>query len=249
MSTVPAMLAAASGQPGNAGLINQFLAAHNASFVYSGAQVVVSQATGTGVYQSTQSQWLSQTFTTGVSQTAIGSVALQLSAIGGSPTSALIAPLTVGLYADSGGLPSGSALATATVSSQYVYSQPFWMSVPLPVTVTPSTTYHLVTSLVGASGHYYVWQQSNQVTGAATAPDGVTWTQQPYGLMYEVLDQTASGQLTSISEDNGALITTFTYTSLGLIATITQTAVTQAGSSISSSGTLTYSNGLLTGVS
>jgi hypothetical protein len=249
VSTVPTLQAAASGQPGNAGLVGQFLAAHNTAFVYSGAQVVVSQATGSGVYQSTQAQWLSQTIVTGSSQTVIGSIGLQLSTVGGSPTSALIAPLTVGLYADSGGLPSGSALAAATVSCQYVYGQPFWAVIPLSATVTASTQYHLVTNLVGTSGHYYVWQQSNQTTGAATAPDGVTWTQQPYGLMYEVLDQTASGQLLAISEDNGAVLTSFTYNSLGQIATVTQFATTQSGGSISSSGTLSYTSGLLTGVS
>lgn len=249
MSTVPTMLAAASGQPGNAGLVSQFLAAHTAAFIYSGARVVSSQATGSGVYQSTASQWLSQEIVTGSSQTVIGSIALQLSTVGGSPTSALIAPLTVGLYADSGGLPSGSALATATVSSQYVYSQPFWAVIPLTATVTASTTYHLITNLVGSASHYYAWQQSNQTTGVATAPDGVTWTQQPYGLMYEVLDQTASGQLLSISEDNGQLITTLTYNSVGQIATVSQYAATQTGSSITSSGTLSYTSGLLTGVS
>ena len=248
MSTIPTLQAAASGQQGNAGLVGQFLAAHNAAFTYSGQALISSQATGSGVYQSTQSQWLAQTITTGVSQTAIGSVALQLSTTGGSPTTALIAPLTVGLYADSGGQPTGSALATATVSCQYVYGQPFWASVPLTATVTASTTYHLVTSLVGTSGHYYVWQQSNQTQGAATAPDGATWTNQTYGLMYEVFDATSTGRLLSISEDSGSVITTLTYTALGQIATVTQFAATQSGSSITSSGTLSYSNGLLTGV-
>lgn len=249
MSTIPILQAAASGQQGNAGLVAQFLAAHNASFTYSGQALISSQGTGVGVYQSTQSQWLSQTITTGVSQTAIGSVALQLATVGGSATSALIAPLTVGLYADLAGQPTGSALATATVSCQYVYSQPFWVSVPLSAAVSSSATYHLVTNLVGTAGHYYVWQQSNQTQGAATAPDGVTWTNQTYGLMYEVFDQTASGQLLSISEDSGQVITTLTYTALGQIATVTQYAVTQSGGSITSSGTLSYTNGLLTGVS
>lgn len=249
MSTIPTLLAAGSGQAGNAGLVTQFLAAHNASFAYSGRALISSQATGSGVYQSTQSQWLAQKFTAGAGQTVVGSVGLQLSTVGGSPTSALIAPLTVGLYADSGGLPSGSALATAVVSCQYVYAQPFWVSVPLAATVTASTVYHLVVSMVGTASHYYVWQQSNQVTGAATAPDGVTWTNAAYGLMFEVFDATSSGQLLSVSEDSGSVITTFAYNSLGLIATISQYAVTQSGSSIQSSGTLSYSDGLLTGVS
>lgn len=249
MSTIPTLLAASSGQAGNASLTGQFLASHNATFVWSGQALVSSQATGSGVYQSTQSQWLSQSITTGSSQTSVGSIALQLSTIGGSPTSALIAPITVGLYADSSGQPTGSALATVTLTCQYVYSSPFWVTVPFGLAVTASTPYHVVTSLVGAAGHYYVWQQSNQSQGAATAPDGVTWANQTYGLMYEVFDQTATGRVTAISEDSGAVITQFTYNALGQIASVTQSAVTQSGASISSSGTLSYSNGLLTGVS
>lgn len=249
MSQVPTMLAQSPGWPTNAGAVGQFLGAHNAFLMYSGAVVQTSQATGSGVYQPTASQWLSQTITTGSSQTVLGSIGLQLSAVGGSPTLALIPPVTVGLYADLGGVPTGSALATATVSCQYVYSSPFWLQVPFGAAVTASTTYNVVVSPVGSSSHYYVWQQSNQSQGAATAPDGVTWTTQAYGLMYEVFDATSTGQLLAISEDGGQLVTQFTYTSLGQIATVTQYAATQSSSSITSSGTLSYTNGLLTGVS
>lgn len=249
MSQVPAMLAQSSGYPTNAGAVGQFLGTHNAVCLYSGAVVQTSQATGSGIFQSTQSQWLSQTITTGAAQTVIGSIGLQLSTVGGSPTLPLIPPLTVALYADAGGLPSGPALASAVVSCQYVYGQPFWLQVPLGVTVTASTVYHVATNLVGTSSHYYLWQQSNQLQGAAVAPDGVQWSLASYGLMYEVLDNTAAGQLMAVSEDAGALITQFTYTARGLVATVTQHALTQSGSSITSSGSLTYTNGLLTGVS
>lgn len=248
MSQVPAYLAQASGFPTNAGAVGQFLGAHTAVFIYSGAVVQAQQATGTGVYQTTQGLWLSQTITTGSTQTTLGSIGLQLSAVGGSPTLPLTAPLTVALYTDVGGSP-GSAIATTTVSGQYVYSAPFWLQIPFGLAVTASTTYHVVVSPVGTSSHYYLWQQSNQLQGAATAPDGVLWTTQAYGLMWQVLDSTPAGQLLAVSEDNGQLITQFTYASLGLVATVTQTAVTQSGSSISSVGSLSYSNGLLTGVS
>lgn len=249
MSQVPTMLAQSPGYPTNAGSVAQFLGAHTAAYLYSGAVVQAQQATGTGVYQTTQSQWLSQTITMGSSQTILGSIGLQLSAVGGSPTLPLTAPVSVGLYADVGGVPSGSALATVTLSGQYVYSAPFWLQVPFGLAVTAGGTYHVVVSPVGTSSHYYLWQQSNQLQGAATAPDGALWTTQAYGLMWQVLDSTPTGQLLSVSEDNGQLITSFTYTSLGLVATVTQFAVTQTGSSIQSSGTLSYTNGLLTGVS
>lgn len=250
MSTVPTWLAATAGYDANAGVTGQFLGAHTSTFLYSGAQIISQRATGSGVYQSTQSQWLSQAFTTGSSQTAIGSINLQLSTVGGSPTLALIPVLTVGIYADDGSglLPTGSPLVTAQISNNYVYSSSFWVSIPLPLTVTTSTNYHVVTNLVGSTGHYYTWQQSNQTAGAASAPDGVTWTASSFGLMYQLLDQTSTGLITAISEDGGAFLTTLAYNSLNQVTSITQFCTAQGGY-IQSSGTLSYTNGFLTGVS
>jgi hypothetical protein len=250
MSTVPAYLAATAGRSARAGQVNQFLGAHTSQFVYAGGTVQSSQATGAGVYSDTLTQWLTQRFTTGVSQTAIGSIQLQLSTIGGSPTLPLIAALQVGLYADSGGLPSGAALASATVSGTYVYSSPFWVTVPLVATgLSPGGPYHVVTAIAGTTGHYYAWQRSNQATGAASSPDGVTWTNQTYGLMYQVYDQSGTGLLQLISDDSGAHVTTFTYDSLNRISQVAEYTTAQDGTSIQSSGTLSYSNGLMTGVS
>lgn len=230
-------------------MVDQFLPTHNTTFLYSGAQIITSQSTGSGLYQSTQNQWMAQTFTTGNAQTAIGSVNLQLSTVGGSPTLPLIPVLTVSIYADSSGQPLGPALASATISNNYVYTSPFWVSIPMPLTVTPSTVYHIVTNLVGSTGHYYVWQQSNQTSGSATAPDGVTWSFQAYGLMYQILDQTSTGLVTAIAEDNGSKFTSISYTNLNQVSTVTEFVTAQASSYIQSSGTLSYTNGLLTGVS
>lgn len=251
MSTIPVLTGAQVGFSAQSGQINQFLASHNALFQYSGQSIASQQGTGSGVYIDTLNQWLSQPVVTGSSQTDIGGVGLQLSTIGGSPTLTLIPALTVGLYADSGGFPTGSAIATGTVTGQYVYSSSFWVDIPLFTSgLTPSTTYHLVTPITGTTGHYYVWQESNQTSGAATAPDGVTWTSQNFGLMYQIYTQDGStGNLTSISEDNGNLITQFTYNTLGQIATVTQITILQDGSTLQSSGTLSYTNGLFTGVS
>jgi hypothetical protein len=251
MSTIPSWLGAQVAYPGNAGLVNQLLAHHNALYQYSGQSIVSQQATGSAVYIDTLNQWLSQAITTGSSQTELSGLGLQLSTIGGSPTLTLIPSLTVSLYADSVGLPTGSALASATVTSPYVYSSSFWVQIPLFASgLTASTTYHLVTSITGTTGHYYVWQESNQLTGCATAPDGVTWTAQPFGLMYQVYSQTGvSGNITTISEDNGALTTMLAYNSLQQISSITQYVQLQDGTSSQSSGTLTYTNGLVTGVS
>jgi hypothetical protein len=250
MSVTPAWLAATAGQASQAGQVNQFLTTHTSEFVYAGGTAVSSQPTGTGVYSDTLSQWLTQTITMGVSQTVIGSVQLQLSTIGGSPTLSLIPALVVGLYADAAGFPSGPLLASSTVVGTYVYSSPFWVTVPLVATgLAAGAVYHLVVAEVGTIGHYYLWQRSNQVTGAASSPDGVTWTNQAYGLMYQVFDQSGSGLLQLISDDNGAHILTFTYDALNRISQITEYTAAQGGTSIQSSGTISYSNGLMTGVS
>lgn len=250
MSAIPAYQAATAGRSAQAGHVSQFLAAHTSTFVYSGGTAISSQATGTGVYSDTLSQWLTQKITTGVSQTTIGNVQLQLSTIGGSPTLPLIPALQVGLYADAAGLPSGPLLASATVAGTYVYSSPFWVTVPLAVSgLSAGAPYHLVVTMVGSAGHYYAWQRSNQVTGAASSPDGVTWTNQTYGLMYEVFDQSGTGLLQVISDDGGAHIQTFTYDSLNRISQIAEFTTAQDGTTIQSSGTLSYSNGLMTGVS
>lgn len=238
------------GSTANAGHTNQELVYHNAALLYQGA-LASSQATGTGVYDDTLTQWLSQSIVTGVSQTAIGYVQLQLSTIGGSPTLPLIAPVTVSLYASGGGVPIGASLATTTVSCTTVYNSAFWVTVPLGVSgLTPNTTYEIVTQLVGTAGHYYVWQQSNQTTGSATSPDGTSWSLQTHGLMYRVYDQSAVGNLMTIYEDDGARTVSLTYNSVGEISTVTEYTVGQTTTGyLQTTCTLSYANGLITGVS
>jgi len=242
-------MAATVNKRGDAGLINQFLVNHTAQYSWSAGVVVDSQQTGAGTYIDSLNQWLSQTTTTGSSQTTIGSISLQVSAFGGSPTLTLIPALTVSLYADAAGVPTGSALASATVASTYVYSAPFWVSIPLTATVTPSTVYHYVIAITGTAGHYYLIQKSNQLTGCATSPDGSTWTTQNFGLMYRTYDGTSGGLLKSVSEDNGNLLVNYTYNSLNQITGYTQYTLAQDGTFLQTSGTITYTNGLPTGVS
>lgn len=249
-SNVPTWLSAAAGMPGNSGVINQLNGAHTTTFLYSGGMVTNSQTIGSGTYQGSQNNWTGQTIVTGSSQTAIGSVQLQLSVVGGSPTLNLVPVLTVALYADGNGLPAGSPIVSTNISNNYVYTAPFWVSIPLPATgLTPSTQYHIVTNLVGNASHYYTWQQSNQTSGAATSPDGNVWTFSTFGMMYQVLDQTSTGSITTVFEDNGALFTTLTYNTVGQITGVTQFVTAQGGGYLQSSGTLSYTNGILTGVS
>jgi len=231
-------------------MINQFLGSHSVTFLRSGGTIQSQNAVGIATYQSTTSQWLSQIFATGATQSTIGGVNIQLSTVGGSPVTQTISPLTVQIYADAGGLPTGPALATATVSETAVYSAPFWLTVPISVTgLTPNAFYHIVVEMVGTSGNYYVWQQSNQPTGAATSPDGVTWTLQNYSLMFQVTDLTGAGQLQFIIEDNGARTIQVSYNSQGLLSQITEFTVGQTTpGNLQNTRNLTYTNGFLTGV-
>lgn len=249
--TSPQWLAAAAGSTyrAQAGQVNQFLVGHTSSWLYAGT-LQASQTTGTGVYSSTQGTYLAQPFATTANQTTIGQVWLQVSTVGGSPITATITPLTLTLYLDGGGTPTGSALASTTVNEQYVYSSGFWLQFPLGVTgLIGSTTYQLVLSPAGTGTAYYVWQHSNQVSGASTSTDGVTWTPQTYGLMYQVYDASTGGNVQFIWDDAGARWTRFSYDSLGRYSMISEYVIAQSGNAFQSSRTLSYTNLTLTGVS
>lgn len=247
MSAIPTWLAATAGHGAQAGQVNQFLGVHNSVFLYQGTQKAA-QTTGAAVYQSTQSQWLAQSFTTAAGQTQVGAVWLQIATVGGSPTSAAIPALTVALYAGSNGTPTGSALASTSIAEQVVYSSGFWLQVPLPVTVTPSSAYQLVVSQAGTSSHYYVWQQSNQTSGASTSADGVTWTTQAYGLLFQVLDQAVTGTLQALYDDSGARVTQLSYNTSGVLSQVTDSVLAQDGSIVTTTRSLTYSGASLIGV-
>lgn len=232
------------------GQVNQLLGSHAATFVYAGNTIQAGETIGSGLYIATTGQYLAQEFVTGTAQSVIGTVHLQVSTVGGSPITATITPLQVALYASSAGAPVGTPIATSTVSEQYVYSGGFLLTVPLGVTgLAPSTPYQIVVAPAGAGGAYYVWQRSNQTSGAATSPDGVTWTSQSYGLMFEVFDLSGSaGPPLYVLEDSGARVTALAYNAAGQLTGITETTVAQGGGSLFSARTLTYSNNLLTGV-
>jgi hypothetical protein len=246
----PAWIGASSGYVGLSGQLNQLLGSHSSVFTYGGSALQASGGTGSAVYLSTETDYLAQEFTTGASQTVIGSVSLQISAVGGSPITATISPLTVELYASTFGVPTGSPLAVATVTETYVYSQPFWCSIPLAVSgLTASTQYQLVVSPVGTSSAYYAWQQSNSLFGASTSPDNATWTAESYGLMYEVYDSSGTtGNATYLVDDGGARFVQFTYNANGTPATITEYTQTQNGAGISQTRSLTYSGNQLIGI-
>lgn len=225
----------------NPGQVNQFLTTHTSTWLYSGVQLVSQQATGNATYLTTASQYLGQAFTTGSSQTVVGQVALQISTVGGSPTTNTITPLTVTLYADAFGVPDPTTpIAASTLLETIVYSSPFWVTFPLAAVVTSSTQYWLVVSPAGTGTNYYVWQESNQPAGAALSTDNATWTEQTFGLMYQIYDQTASGKIIYMYDDAGARWTHLTYDTSNRLSGITEFAVGQIGTTFLSTRTLTY---------
>lgn len=252
MTVIPTYKAAVVGGPGNAGMTNQFLVPHDASIVYDSAALQESATTGSGVYTTTQDQYLSQQFTTSASQTNISQVWVQISAVNGSAITNNISPLTVGIYADSGGEPSGSPLGSASLVETAVFASGFWVIIPLVVTgLTGSTPYHIVTSPAGDSTSYYVWQRNNLVAGASTSPDLIAWTDQAYGFMFQVYDGTAAGgsDWQFIVEDGGARWSQYGYTG-SLVTSTTEYTADQTGSgSVEYNATLSYSGNLLTGIS
>jgi hypothetical protein len=234
---VPPWQAPVAGQPALAGSINQFLGTHPTTFLYAGTQ----QATATGGSGGLPSNglWLAQRFTTGSAQTAVGYVTFA-STVTGSPP-----PLAVSLQADSAGQPSGTALASVSFPYQLAAST---VTALLPAAVSPGTQYWLVTMPAGDSGDYFAWTKSSAGSGCLTAPDGVTWSAQTFGLRYSVYDQSPVPPLIGIVEDSGQRFTLLGWSgSYGPTSVQECTAGQTATGYAEASRTLSYSGGLLTG--
>jgi hypothetical protein len=110
-----------------------------------------------------------------------------------------------------------------------------------------STQYWIAAAAQGDTSDHFTWAKSNQSSGAATSPDGVTWTAQSYGLLYKVYDGSLLPPLTGIYEDGGARTTVYLYSG-GLVAGIKEFTVGQTASGYAASArALSYSDGQLTG--
>jgi hypothetical protein len=241
MTAIPSWLGATAGQATQAGQVNQFLGAHAATLLYAGVQKAAQTTAGSGVVNS-NSLWLGQSFATASGQTAVGRAVLTL-AVTGSPT-----PLTVGLYASSAGAPVGAALVSAAVPREFLTGSPAALSIPLPATVTASTTYWIVATAVGDVSNFFSWSKSNQVTGASTSANGTTWAAQAYGLLYQVFNQSTTGSPTHTFEDSGARWTSLGYSASNQLTKLAEYTVAQSSGYIQANRTLTYSGTSLTGV-
>lgn len=240
-------LGATVGQLPTAAQQAAFLGIHKQQLLYAGTQQSVQNTAGSGSTTS-NGLWIAQSFTTGASQTAIGYVSLQLGAT--TASGSLLAPMTVGIYANSGGAPTGSALVSVQATAEYVNPGPSYMLFPLPVTgLSPSTTYWLVTQPAGNSTYNFAWGKSNQTSGTSTSTNGTSWTAQTYGSLYLVYDQTAVGSLTAVWEDSGARWQALYYATNGELSNLGEYTVAQAGSYVQSYRSLAYANGLLQKVS
>lgn len=250
-TTTPTWLGATAGSPGLAGQVNQVLGDHNSTITY-GETLASSQTTGIAVYTDTYTNYISQLITTTPTQTSISSVEIQISTVGGSPIINTIPGLSVSIYPSLSGSPTGSPLATVTVTETYVYSASFWVPIPLTLTgLTTGTDYHIVTGIVGDASHFYAWQRSSQTSGAFTSTDALSWFPAAYGMMYKVNEPGGTSTLVRlISEDNSARTTQITYDASNQLSSMIQFTQTQGGSgSFLTTPTLTYTNGLITGVS
>ena len=249
MATTPTWQAATTGQPGNAGAVNQFLGTHAATVLYTGVQTAAQTTAGTGSV-STNGLYIAQSFSTAVGQTAIGHAIARISS-GGATSGSQLGPTTLSLHANSAGAPTGPPLATVTFTVEYVAAAPAFVTFPLPVTgLTASTTYWLVTAPAGNATYSYLWWESNQTSGASTSTNGTTWTAQAYGLLYEVYDQTATGLLTCTWEDAGDRWTWRSYAAnTNQVSQYAEYTVGQTTAGyLQSFRTFSYTNGLLTGV-
>lgn len=241
MTGIPIWLGATAGQATQAGQISQFLGAHAATYLYAGTLHAQANTAGSGSSGS-NGQWLAQSFTTASGQTQVGRVVLTL-ALAGSP-----APTTIGIYASSGGLPTGSALASTPLPKEFVPGTATAISIPVPCTVTALTQYWIIMSAAGSSGNQYSWSLNNVGSGAAISTNGTTYTSQAFGLMYQMFDQTVTGNLTHIWEDAGARWTYAGYNSSNQITKLEEYTVGQASGYIEANRTLTYSGSSLIGV-
>lgn len=245
---VPVWQAATSGQTPQSSQINQLLGTHPNIIINTGVQQVSFNTGGSGSINS-NTQYMAQSFTTAVAQTTVGYITAQI-----GPTSGLgsvLAPITVGLYANSAGAPTGSALVSVTITAEYSNAGPVDLVIPLPVTgLTASTLYWIVVSPTTGSQNY-VWVKSSQVTGASTSPNGTVWTAQAFGLRHQVYDGTAVGNVVSQWEDGGARWTWTGYAaSTTLVSQYAEYTVGQTVAGyLQSFRTFTYSSGLLIGVS
>lgn len=222
---------AVAHQSAQAVQINQFLKSHTCQYLYDGA-AVTSNAAGTGTASS--ATWLAQQFT-GV--TACGLVTLPLAIVGTTT------PVTISIY-------SGSTAPAAKVVSCTIPVLPAaaTVAVPLPATLTSTSTYWVVMAALGTSADGWTWGKGTAAAGGMTSTDGVTWTAAGYSLQFAIADQSATGNLRAIVYDGDpqSRAQMLDYDGSGNLVTIRDTV---GGTALTSTGVVSYTSGTPTAVS
>jgi hypothetical protein len=238
----PSWLAATTGQRPAAGQVNQFLGTHADTLVYTGASFSSQTTAGSSNIFSYQ-VYAAQSFTPSASQT-LGRVALEI-AMDATPP-----PWTISIQTNSAGAPSGTVLASTTIPYDATSHTPGFISIPLPCSLSASTQYWIVSNLVGTSGNNFKWLTSNQTSGASTSPDGITWTAQSYGLLYNCYNNSPLvPPLVHTYEDSGARWTTWSWNAASQPAALAEYTVGQTSTGyLYSSRTFGYSGSSLTSV-
>jgi hypothetical protein len=216
----PTWSAASSSTQAFASQQNQFLGTHSCVFIYQGInQVANGILTGSFAYEYAASgtpstsintntgaaaQWIDQPFTTVASQTTITRVVLFPFQTGTS------ADTTVGLFADSAGNPTGSALASTTLPADFV----------TPMYTSSANTTYTATSVTDTSGNfpYYGGGSGSALTAVALIFAWILVTPASFALV------TATGTTPT------AAMTTTTWTNFttGVAATPAATTVFKA---------------------
>lgn len=179
ITNAPTFLAAKSdgSQVAQAGQINQYLGMHSLTVHNTGTLEVGIQGLNAtpGTTWSLATQWLDQPFTLPAHVDTINRIEVALQCLGTG------ADVTATLQADSGGIPSGTALATVTIPAQFVpVNRSRMVSLPLQATgLTQSGVYHLVLQTAGTTGNTLASPQGGTGLGTLqTSTNGTAWTAQ-----------------------------------------------------------------------
>lgn len=237
-------LAASPGEPPLAQQVNQFVTTHPTTYVYTGVEQDHLATAGTGTVAS-NGVWVAERFTPSVTY-ATGRIVLTLAA-SGSP-----GPLVVGVYADAAGVPGALIAGPVSLAAGFVGASAAAVSIPMPgLAVSSGVSYWIVAQPAGDVSDYFSWSRASGSSGAATSPDGVSWTAQAYNLLFQVWDDTAVLPLVHAWEDSGARWSTLgAYTGTGQPGALQEYTVAQgSGRYLSSAATLAYGGSVLSGVS
>lgn len=221
--------------------LGETITAGDSVFVSDGTEIVqIIQTTENANSSTYGANWFGQTFTTGSGVTKIRSVSLAM-----QRTNSPAGNVVVSLYATSGGLPTGAALYTATLTATSVGTTGnLTNTFTLNATVTPSTVYAIVvsvpsgdvtnhidldhsTSSTYADGTYLSSTNSGSTWSADANKDLVFQVEQMFtaGYVYQSSASSGRANFTGIALESGTSgqskkvqMKTGVYTSSGLTA-------------------------------